>query len=175
MYPTAQEVDRLHGKELELKSLADKMVFAADVLRDILIETKGKKGALQSGQAVLVGKYTGESAGLLKDAEQALESVKREYAYQNGSGSSTENAYLRARSEYEYVIQIVNRMLDGEKIYAAEYKDINKQQVEHRKGDIQRLIRVFADKKDFKMIAKLAQVDFNLPLEPQLGFNPDDF
>ena len=45
----------------------------------------------------------------------------------------------------------------------------------HRKQDIQRLIHHFTAAGDLTMVAKLASVDLNRPLEPQLGFNPDDF
>ena len=61
-------------------------------------------------------------------------------------------------------------------------EEIEKEQVEHRKDDLARLSRLnvrrrsYSKKpypKNFKKI--VAAADPHFPLEPQLGFNPDDY
>lgn len=48
-------------------------------------------------------------------------------------------------------------------------------QVEHRKEDLMRVIMYFAKRKDLDAIKRVIDVDLNKPLEPQLGFDPDDY
>lgn len=173
MEPTASEVRSLSEKAMAVKEVADQMVFAADVLRDVLIDSKGKltkeKRAIHG---FVLGKYLGEYDFVISHGAEVREAIKKEYAYRMGH-DNVERVYIRARSEYEVVIELARRLVAGDKIYAKEYKDIEKTQIIHRKGDITRLIQVFARKQDFKMVAKLATVDFTLPLEPQIGFEPD--
>lgn len=54
-------------------------------------------------------------------------------------------------------------------------KAIEKDQIAHRKVDIQRLIKTFADQGKFDKIAPLLTVDFTKPLEPQIGYDPDKY
>lgn len=175
MYPTQREISSLHGIEVELKGVADKMVFATDVVRDIILDSKGKLLKRDEYKRKTVQAYVDSRASLEAEGATVRSSMSGEYAYSNGYGKSTVEAYTRALSEYQYVLDVAVRFLNNEKIYVKEIKNIEAQQVEHRKGDIQRLILVFADKKDFKMIKKLSSVDFTLPLAGQIGFDPDDY
>lgn len=52
--------------------------------------------------------------------------------------------------------------------------EIQESQVAHRKEDIRRLIDHYNGRGDLEMVKKCIMVDFSQPLEPQLGFNPDD-
>lgn len=173
MYPTQAEINRLHEKELALKEIADRMVFNADVIRDLLLENKGKLTKTAQVAAGMVGKYIGEYDGLRQRGESARIAVVNEYAASRNN--STIKTYEKAHDQYAYLIPIAGRFLAGEKVYAKEYKDVEKQQIEHRKGDIQRLVTVFNDRGDWKMLKKVINVDFTQPLEPQLGFSPDDY
>lgn len=173
MYPTQGEISQLHKRELQLKEIADKMVFATDVVRDIILDSKGKLLIKDSYKVITIEGYLHSRDLLEKQGAEALEQVIHSYAHTKGL--NTEDVYRRAQSEYTYVLDIAVRFIAGEKIYIKEIRNIEKQQVEHRKGDIQRLILHFADKKDFRMIRTLSSVDFTLPLEPQIGFDPDKY
>lgn len=174
MYPTQSEITSLHTKELDLKTAADKMVFATDVVRDIILDSKGKLLKKDEYKKKTVESYLSSRAALEAEGEKTSTAMRQEYAYSQRS-NSTGDVYKRALSEYQYVMDVAVRFIAGEKIYVKEIKNIETQQIEHRKGDIQRLILVFADKKDFKMIKKLSSVDFTLPLADQIGFDPDDY
>ena len=62
------------------------------------------------------------------------------------------------------------------------WEEIEKEQVEYRKDDLARLARLNVHRRSYskkpypKNFKKLvAAADPNFPLEPQLGFNPDDY
>lgn len=61
------------------------------------------------------------------------------------------------------------------KIPAKLVKSVQAQQVKHRKLDLRRLEQTFTKSKDAERLAKVWSADPNLPLEPQLGFDPDVF
>ena len=48
-------------------------------------------------------------------------------------------------------------------------------QVKHRKEDLRRLKKTFIKSKDAERLGKVMLADPKLPLEPQLGFDPDEF
>jgi hypothetical protein len=52
---------------------------------------------------------------------------------------------------------------------------IQRRQEKHRREDIKRLRVTFAEAGNEKMLAKTLNIDYTQPLEPQLGFNPDDY
>lgn len=49
------------------------------------------------------------------------------------------------------------------------------QQVEHRREDIKRLGHVFVENGDWGRLRLVMEADPEQPLEPQLGFDPDEF
>ena len=54
-------------------------------------------------------------------------------------------------------------------------KEIVKRQIDHRKMDLARLEDTFTRNKDADRLKKVWAANPKLPLEPQLGFDPDDF
>ncbi len=55
---------------------------------------------------------------------------------------------------------------------------LRKCQIEHRKDDLNRLVKAFAKnptEKNKERLKKVLDADPTKPLEPQLGFNPDDY
>jgi hypothetical protein len=48
-------------------------------------------------------------------------------------------------------------------------------QIEHRKEDLKRLKKTFMKSKDAERLGKVMLANPKLPLEPQLGFDPDEF
>lgn len=53
-------------------------------------------------------------------------------------------------------------------------KQVREDQIKHRQDDLDRLL-ASGTIKDPDTIRRVALADPNLPLEPQLGFNPDDY
>jgi hypothetical protein len=54
-------------------------------------------------------------------------------------------------------------------------KIVQADQIEHRKEDLKRLKKTFMKSKDAERLGKVMLADPKLPLEPQLGFDPDEF
>lgn len=52
---------------------------------------------------------------------------------------------------------------------------IEKRQIEHRKADLERLEKTFIEKKDHELLKLVWAADARRPLEPQLGFDPDEY
>ena len=55
------------------------------------------------------------------------------------------------------------------------FKKVEADQIKHRKEDLARLEKTFRASKDAERLGKVILADPKKPLEPQLGFNPDDF
>lgn len=58
---------------------------------------------------------------------------------------------------------------------AAVVKEVTKSQEKHRKEDLARLKKTFLASKDAERLGLVILADPSKELEPQLGFNPDDF
>lgn len=54
-------------------------------------------------------------------------------------------------------------------------KKVNADQIKHRKEDLARLKDTFTKSKDAEKLGKVILADPNLPLEEQLGFDPDKY
>ena len=68
----------------------------------------------------------------------------------------------------EYMeVALSGESYDTETIYS--------RQVKHRSEDISRLIKHFLSEENFEMVSKISSVDLTKPLEPQLGFDPDEY
>lgn len=52
---------------------------------------------------------------------------------------------------------------------------IEKEQIAHRKEDLKRLEKTFKESKDAQRLGLVVLADPTKPLEPQLGFDPDEF
>ena len=81
--------------------------------------------------------------------------------------SSNHLSALVAEGREYMEVALSGKEYDMDTIYA--------RQVKHRAEDISRLIKHFLGEEDFEMISKLSSVDFSKPLEPQLGFDPDEY
>jgi hypothetical protein len=52
---------------------------------------------------------------------------------------------------------------------------ISTSQIKHRREDLDRLEKTFIKNKNTELLQKVWDADPSKPLEPQLGFNPDDY
>jgi phosphoribosylaminoimidazole-succinocarboxamide synthase len=71
---------------------------------------------------------------------------------------------------------LLNLINDKDYVLPAEVvKEVQAEQVKHRKADLKRLERVFLTNKDALRLGKVLLADPKKPLEPQLGFDADEF
>jgi hypothetical protein len=71
---------------------------------------------------------------------------------------------------------LINLMADPEYKVPAKFKKlIEKAQVDHRQKDLDRLKRTFTTARDAEKLGLVMLADPKKPLEPQLGFDADDF
>lgn len=66
-------------------------------------------------------------------------------------------------------------LLSGGTLTKPESNEILASQIAHRKEDLKRLKQQFKKNKDALRYGLVGLADPKKPLEPQLGFNPDDF
>jgi len=79
--------------------------------------------------------------------------------------------------EADKLREIVIEYLDGKtpEIPKELQASIRRAQTKHRKVDLARLEIVFTEKKDADKLEAVWEADPKKPLEPQLGFDPDEF
>lgn len=172
MNPTAGEKKALSTFEKKLNGVSDAMVVGADAMREIVLNNKK---SIFDNLFISSVMLTAANAYILQ-GDRIVNEIKNSYAYRCGSKEcGALDVYARARAEYQEVLEVFVNFAEGKKVSVKSLNNIRKRQEEHRKEDIKRLIKVFADKGDFLTVTKLANADTTLPLEPQIGFNPDDF
>jgi len=180
MMPSAKEIAALGEKSNQLKDIADEMVYAADVIRDIVLETKGDFNELKVREALELGRRVAQFDELTSKGDRISTEIRAEYAYGNSSNqqkgaNKVLAGYDRASLDFALAHKVGEALINEATITADLMEGIEQAQVKHRIEDVKRLIPIFTNKGDFKTVALLAKVDFTLPLEPQLGFSPDDF
>lgn len=170
MNPSPKEIKRLSEKEGRLKGITDGIVSSSDMLREFALNKSIDNRSFRA----IAKPFVDGAYAVIKSGDALCDEIRGEYAF-NGYHTGVLDAFKRASSEYESVIDIVAKILKGDKPPKELFDKIEKDQVEHRKGDISRLIKVFTDKGDFATVATLASVDFTKPLESQIGFDPDAY
>jgi hypothetical protein len=80
-------------------------------------------------------------------------------------------------AENDRLREVILRLTEdpGYKVPKTIMNKIRKDQVEHRKEDLARLERKFIKNRDTERLNKVWAADPKKPLEPQLGFDPDEF
>lgn len=140
------ESERIAAQNKQWLSLADELTHDMDVLREML---------LSDAQSVSDSK---------KDSfKKSLDNFLRLDFESNKFGVRD-----RIFNETAQIITVFNHPELAEALLLDD-------QVKHRQEDLMRVIMYFAKKKDLDMIKRITNVDLTQPLEPQLGFNPDDY
>jgi hypothetical protein len=178
MMPSQKELAALSDSLNELKTVADAMVYSADVIRDVILETLGKFEELTVREALELGRRVAEFDGLVTRGDNLVKEIKTEYAYNNDSrgqknGNKVIAAYESVRNDYSRAHLAGSALINEQPIPDGVLDGIEKDQEKHRIEDVKRLIPIFTARGDFETVAKLAGVNFTKPLEPQLGFSPD--
>ena len=81
-------------------------------------------------------------------------------------------------AKVDYLRDVIWYLINDEKsVTAAELDTILSDQEKHRQVDLDRVAVVLSKnlKKNKEKLQKVLDADISRPLEPQLGFNPDDF
>lgn len=174
MMPTQSERLSLMRSETLLKNVLDTMTHDADVAREIVLAAEGYQKDLKVSDLGTLTEILASSSKLIADSKKYVEDIYRNYTFQTEKkNSDMVNLANSVIPEYERAIQTVRDIISDTKKVAI--GKIKTDQVRHRKGDIQRLIIHFAKKNSFIMVEMLSKVDFNQPLEPQIGFDPDKY
>lgn len=173
MLPTAAERAELIGFEKALKDVCDDIIHDCDQMRELMLASGGVIQTLEPHDIAEFHLLLAHMKTLVKSSENPFNAIHQNYSYRHSNkNSAVLTLYAKVLTEVEYVLSVAQKMVDGKR---PALKKIFNQQVVHRKGDIKRLIMHFASKNDFGMVAKLANVDFNFPLEDQIGFDPDKY
>ena len=144
----------------ELKKLGDLLTHELDKIREAFLsgDTPDFSGydenwmhVLKNARAGYSQENSGPSEGVLTDAKllAQVEELAAEYVF------------LRAAWRTDR----------GQSVKAT----IRRIQVEHRKEDLKRLAHTFIDSEDEVRLRKVLEADPAYPLQPQLGFDPDEF
>lgn len=166
MEPSQRELNRGNAIVTGLNELADELTHINDVFREFIL------GEVKSDRKVvmpLVNKY--------ESFYQRLNTLEQQH----------ENLYYLARSSkvpglIEHVWELMEEY-DGlnkfitkvQTLRVTDYEVIRERQIAHREADLSRLMRVFGANGDRKRLKLVLDADATKPLEPQLGFNADDF
>ena len=141
---------------------------SADVLTHMLDEAR---------EELIAGRCVNGKA--MRKIEELSEEVKEISHREPSDGLILVDRFMpketdRLLRETEDVVTADKQMLNKGKMLKTVGKKINKSQEQHRKEDLVRVIRHFADKFDFEEVARAASCDVSQPLIPQLGYDPDD-
>lgn len=89
-----------------------------------------------------------------------------------GDSKALRDQRLEHAAEYDRAYEAAQAVLAGKRF---KRKQIEADQIRHREEDVKRLIKTFTDQGKYGMILPLLSVDFEKPLEPQLGYDPDSY
>lgn len=140
------ESDRIAIKNQQWIALADELTHDMDVLREML---------LADAKSV--------SEGEKNSFKKFLDDFLRLDFNTNKS-----NVRDRIFNEAAQIITVFNHPDLAETLLLDD-------QVKHRQEDLMRIIEHFAKKNNLEVIRRIVNVDVTQPLEPQLGFDPDDY
>lgn len=156
MLPTASEQAAVNEFNQKLKAFLDNLTHDLDRIREWILEGMPKNHAL-------VAKATMDRRGY------ALDLVREHSRLYMPNPLPKE--LMRLADEHEEYRQ---KIASGKSFATAR---IERRQIKHRKQDLDRLLKTFADGGINKkvLIEKVLAADPAYPLESQLGFDPDFF
>lgn len=84
-------------------------------------------------------------------------------------------ATQKAVREYRTADKLYIKIAAGGDLTDHQRTQVQKKQVSHREEDLRRLMKTFGVMGDRAKLQVVIVADPNLPLDPQLGFSPDDY
>lgn len=156
--PSVAEIQASEGIASQLAHLANELTYSSDMLREYLL------GNLDHSQVMKhVNRDVDRAVNAMVDkAKRLYVRVKPELI----------EAVRDAVEDYKWLNAFVTREA---KMKPADFDKVKADQIEHRKDDIKRLIRTFAEAGDISNLRKVLDANPNGPLAPQLGFDPDAY
>lgn len=160
MEPTPRELEETRKLRERTQALADRAVYASDMLREYLLDNLSEKEILE---------YVGHSYEMSQQLDDIA--TKNRGLYVKMPEGHWKQAYDEV-SRYCVLDNFATRMEPPTK---KQMQTIERQQIEHRKKDLARLLKVLGEAGDVERLRKVIDADPSKMLEPQLGFSPDDF
>lgn len=166
MEPTERERNQGNKIVTGLNELADELTHINDVFREFIL------GEIKSDRKVvmpLVNKYE-HYYQRLHTLEKQQESL---YALaQSAKVPGLIEHVWELMEEYDGLNKFITKV---QTLRVTDYETIRERQIAHREADLSRLMRVFGANGDRKRLKLVLDADATKPLEPQLGFDADEF
>jgi len=159
MEPTANELEQTRKLRERMQALADRAAYACDVLREYLLGNLTEKDILE---------YVGHGYEMSTLAGDLAEENSKLYV------SVPKEHWTQAWDEVSRYCALESLATRMEPLTKKQLEQIERQQIAHRKKDVARLLKILGEAGDVERLRKVLDVDVNNPLEPQLGFSPDD-
>jgi hypothetical protein len=174
MEPNSREVDSLVKGTEDLKAAVDELVHFCDTARDTL--EVGFEGHTIKLPRIDLGRV------LIQAVETQRSEIKNQYAYRGSSGSLHQEANAlfdiadQVIAQFERISDVLDTWSRSEHATPDQIAQIHKDQIQHRMGDMMRVLKHFANKVELteEDVSTLSNIDFTKPLTPQLGFDPDN-
>jgi hypothetical protein len=156
----------------QLKAVVDELIHYCDGARDTIeAYLKGDTVKLPRAQ---------EGREMVRSISRHIASVKNEYAYRSRGRVADEADIMfgvaqTAIDQLNRVSSVLEQLTHGQKVSPDELAQLRLDQIQHRMGDMMRIYQVYANKPTLtaREIAAVSNIDLTMPLEPQLGFDPD--
>ena len=158
MEPTANERAESAAVRQLFEDIGNKACQFSDALREYLLDNVELEDVLGYLNHDLDGDYL-----------RAVPHLKGLYVSVPGETTAKVNELVQ---EYTDLNEMV---ITKQKLTPAELESLAFTQQQHREADLVRLMKTFGETGDRKRLLAVLQADATRLLEPQLGFNPDDF
>lgn len=148
-------------------ALGDKATYSADVVREYLLTGTGLEP---------LEDHVGESF----DFTHALSKLEADLTRDSNlqlmpDDTKIIQATQKAVREYRTADKLYIKIAAGGDLTDHQRTQVQKKQVSHREEDLRRLMKTFGVMGDRAKLQVVIVADPNLPLDPQLGFSPDDY
>lgn len=138
--------------------VADSIAYQNDIAREFLLGNVEKNPALDDSK---------HRAGAA-----ALNGLSRLY----GPTINADDRALAAEVEKQMKAnETLRKYIAKGSLTEKQREKVEKDQIKHRQADLDRLMEVFGASHDSQRMRLVLAADITKPLEPQLGFSPDEF
>lgn len=165
MEPSTQEQKAWTVWREDAQKVADALVYSSDVLREHILE--GNFDTFTRTEIPHIGQ-----SERYREEVKVLQARFKNLYMPPALYDSYNNRLTLLLNDYIGLDVIV---VSGAKVGKSILADITNDQIKHREDDLRRLMKTFADSGDRVRLKKVLDADNTKPLEPQLGFSPDDF
>lgn len=160
MEPTDGELKQTKDVREKLEELGNRATYSNDVLREYLLGNKTEREIL---------KHVGQEYEF--DGEFEKLTAKNSKLFVRVPEKTVQQVY-GLLNEYSALNDLASRMEPPTKKQLA---IIERKQIAHRKADLARLLKTLGAAGDVEKLRKVLDADPLKPLEPQLGFSPDEY